>query len=130
MRTDKTLIALVCSALVGCNANQGEQRAGTAEVQTDAQVTALAEIATEVSAVKGAVGSVQAEVAAVRCDVSDESRRVAETTQKALVAVNKTDQSQNDTWSFRLALVVCAMLAYWVGKVLWIMAGKVKRRKP
>jgi len=87
----------------------------------------------DLSPVVQAVSEVKAEVrtqaAATVAAVVDQSKRVTDTTQRAIVAVSSTDNSTADKWVNRSLAVTVGMVAltYPVGKLIWIMGGLFKR---
>jgi hypothetical protein len=122
VRTVVTLIVASAASLVGgCASDQARQ--GTAEVYADVQAAAMAEVQAEVSAIRSAVVEIKTEVQAVKVTVCDESKRITDTTQNAVVAVSRVDNSTSDKWVNRGLLAMVGVLSYVVGKMLWIMVG-------
>jgi hypothetical protein len=105
--------------LAGCNANSGEQALARIENTVD---TTLRD-------------AVHGEFDAFTIKLDDHSARITETTQKAVVAVSKVDNSTSDRVVNRVLVIgtVMALLmlvaSYPIGKVLWMIGGKVSQAK-
>jgi hypothetical protein len=96
-----------------CGCASGQSRQGTVEVTSDATIATVADV--------------RAEAAAIKLVVSDESKRITETTQKAVVAVSRVDNSTSDKWVNR-TLAIGAVLSYVIGKAGWLIAGSLHKK--
>lgn len=130
----RVIICVIIAAAIGCAGREARQ--GTVEFATANLAPGGA--GAELAAVRQTTADLAAGVAAIRAEISahteatvaavrDESRRTAETTQKAILAVNRTDNSTHDRWESRLlaAGFVILALSYPIGKLIWITGGKL-----
>lgn len=114
-------LGYVLTCVPACNAPQGRQ--GT--VEATATTLTRADVRAEVEAV------VAPRVEAVVAAVADTSERITETTQQAVVATNKTDNSTSDRVVNRLlaAGAVVTLVSYSAGKLIWLAIGLPWRRR-
>ncbi len=119
------LSAIVVLAMA-CNANTGEQaiaRIGDVEGRVGDVTGRMGDLAAELSG----------EIAAIRQEMTDQSARISEVTQQALVATSKIDNSTSDKVVNRVLVVgvvaalIMLVLTYPIGKLLWLVGGKVRR---
>ena len=111
--TAALLACLACYINMGCAAAANTGRVGTAEVEVEVNEIPL---------------SAELEAALVKLEttIADESKRMTETTQKAVVAVSSVDNSTADKVVNRAAIfgLIILGLSYPVGKFIWLLAQR------
>jgi len=114
------LIATVINWISGCAASD-QARQGTVELQADLEMPVSA--------------SLEAALASLKAKVTQEAQEIKQSTQTALVAFQRVDNSTSDKVVNRMAIVGVLLLglSYPIGKAIWIITGKGRkavRRKP
>ncbi len=111
------------AALTGCNANSGEQALARLDTETTAEIAAT--VSTQVE------GKLDAALVQIDQRLEDHSARITETTQKAVLAVNKVDNSTSDKVVNRalvigvVTVLIMLVATYPVGKLLWLIGGRI-----
>ncbi len=153
------LVSLVALAMA-CNANSGEQAVARFDAKAEieaavAQIgaveatvgdvvakagvveTQLGDVTSQIGDVDARIGQVTAqlagEISGLKLQLQDQSTRLSEVKQQALVASSKIDNSTSDKVVNRVlvigvvAALIMLVLTYPIGKLLWNVGGKVRR---
>jgi hypothetical protein len=97
----RAIIILLC-VLAGCAA-QNQGRLNTVEVAPEVDTDVSAEVENDIAAEVNS--AVEASLAKIEAVIRDQSQRISETEQKALLATSKIDNSTSDKWVNRIMAI-------------------------